>query len=240
MHDRISRRGLFGAAGAYLVGSTRASTMPLRQASDVGPGALTNVSATVRWFIFRLGFCQDFDPHPWYDALVDDIERRELQMPDACPSVDRRQAAFFAQLAVTRIVPFYLRYAGLPDLAARVRFPADLVSAGRATHDLIDAFVPVEMQEFEGFGRHPAIPLRHWAAYCAALHAGNACFAATADDRYESAGDWCGWALSSAFLDGDNPVRQNEFDCNPLWEIAVSAIAHAQGLRVADFGGASG
>ena len=240
MHDGISRRGLFGAAGAYLLGSTRASTMPLQQACNVGPGALTNVSATVRWFIFRLGMCENFDPNHWYYAFADDIDRREPQMPEPCPSVDRRQAAFFAQLAVTRIVPFYLRYAGLPDLAASVRFPADLESAGRATHDLIDAFVPVEMQDFEGDGWHPAMPLRHRVAYCAALRAAFACFAATGDDRYEFAGDWCGWALGSAFIDDDNQTRQDGFDCNPLWEIAVSAITYAQGLRGATLGAASG
>ena len=183
MHDGIGRRGLFGAAGAYLLGSTRASATPLQQASNGRPGSLTNVSPTVRSFIFRLGFCQDYDPRPWYDALVDDLDCQDL--PESCPSVERRQAEFFAQLAVTRIVPFYLRYAGLPALAAGVQFPVDLVSAGRATHDLIDAFVPVELQEFEGFGWHPAVPLRHRAAYCAALHAGNACLAATRDDRYE-------------------------------------------------------
>ena len=239
MHDGLSRRGLFGAAGAYLFGANPASTMLRQHACNSGPGPLSNLSATLRWFIFRLGLCQDVAPHPWYDALADDIERQEPKSPPPCPSLDRRQAAFFAQLAVTTIVPHYLRYAGLPHLAASVRCPADLASAGRAIHDLIDAFGPVEMQAFEGVGWHPAVPPRHRAAYCAALHAGNACFAATSDDRYEFAGDWCGWALSSAFLDAENPISQIEFDCTPLWEIAASAIAYAQGLRAVDSGGAS-
>jgi hypothetical protein len=110
------------------------------------------------------------------------------------------------------------------------------MSVRQAVFDLIDAFVPVEQQESEDFGYPPEMPLRHRAAYCAALHSGSACFAAASEDRYEYAGDRCAWALISAFLDAENPVSRKEFDCSPLWDIAQSAIVRAQEFGAVEYG----
>ncbi|MCX7429449.1 MAG: hypothetical protein NTY17_00225 [Planctomycetia bacterium] len=182
--------------------------------------------------------CQDHDPQPWYDELIEyvGLNYRHRDLPAVSPATERRQAVFLARVAITKIIPFYLQYAGLRHLAAGLVFPTDIISAGRAAHDLIDAFVNVERSENEEGGWHPSVPHHHRVADCALTHSGLACFYAMHNEYYEDAGSWCGNALTSAFLDAENPVSREEFDCSPLWDIALSAIIQAQGLDTNDLG----
>jgi len=183
------------------------SATTLDPPAAVGPAAPRSFagSRTVSSFASGLLLAYEDVPPAMRRSIYAELDRTDGVPGD--PVLERRQAQFFARLAVRTIAPRALRRAGYFRLAAAVSSEA-----------LAPAFAQHQIgRQFAGRGCLPALAS---IAYGASAHAATALFYAGHDDINVavSTGEFCALALVQALSYPDSP------EAAWIWSFATHAI----------------
>ena len=237
----IKRRHVISTAAAGLLSCPWAAIPATAHPDDGTFVSQIAASRPVTRFIESFGNdLDDYRPASVPDWFIDWCETSHRRnVAPVSPSIERRQAMFFARFAVTFVAPHYLRTAGYLDLATACERDTDVYSERNSAAAADAAFVAVCVARHTGpdivMKTCKLLSSREGMAFGAASQARYACSAARSDDQdyFANAGDAAGMALIQALFEDDHSdaTAPNPAETRWIWSVAHAAITQA--LRIA-------